>query len=403
MRRFVQRSVGMVTALAALSLPASAAIATPAGAAPGWTLDRVVVVMRHGVRPPTKAEALPEGLASAPWPAWDVGWGELSHHGEQAVALLGTFDRASYGGLLGSGCPAVRAVADSDQRTVRTAEVYVAALLPGCTVSVDHKATGETDPRFSSAGETSSLSSDQALAAANAALPRGGTAQLDHDLSPDWTSIDRILGCRAPACIAAHPTSLSTTGGKVKLGGALALGGSFSETLALEYADAQPMTDVGWGRVTRDEITRLLALHSWEFAVKARPPLIARAGAAALLDQVATALSAPDAPVFSVFVGHDTNMALIGGALGLHWHAPQFAVDDPPPGGALIFERWRSASGRYRLVLRFRSQSLEEMRTLAPLTPEALQPVIFAPCDDGIGCDAPGLRQALSSVEASRR
>ncbi|WP_019832685.1 histidine-type phosphatase [Sphingomonas sp. PR090111-T3T-6A] len=382
---------------AVLATSAAASSATSATPASGWRIDRVVVVMRHGIRPPTKAEPLPAGLAPAPWPAWDVGWGELSHHGEQAVTMLGAFDRATYADVLGSGCPAIRAVADTDQRTVRTAEVYVAALLPGCKTSVDHKAAGERDPRFSPFDGTSPLTNAETAAAANAALPQGGASQLDRDLADDWAAIDHILDCHASPCITAKPTAVSANGGRVKLSGALATGGSFSETLALEYADGQPLAQVGWGRATRGTITHLLELHSWEFAVTARPPAIARAGSSALLREVASALSAPDAPAYSLFVGHDTNLALIGGALGLHWQAVQFATDDPPPGGALIFERWTDGSGRYRLAVRFRSQSLDEMRDLTPLSPAAVQTLRVAGCTESAGCDASGLRSALQS------
>ena len=383
----------VVGALTTLSV--SLAAAPPARAA-GWQLDRVVVVMRHGVRPPTKAQPLPAGLAPAPWPTWDVGWGELSHHGERAVAMLGTFDRANYAALLGSGCPPIRAVSDIDQRTVRTAEVYIATLLPGCRVSVDHGAAGTTDVRFSPFDGASASTDVGDLAAAQAAFPPGGGRQLDRDLAGDWAAIDRILDCNAAACIAAQPTSLSMVRGKVRLDGALALGASFSETLALEYADGQPLAQVGWGRATRDEITHLLELHTEEFAVTARPLAIARQGAAALLGEIATALSDPNTPRFTLFVGHDANLAFIGGALGLHWRGRQFAPDDPPPGGALIFERWHSGDGRYRLVVRFRSQSLDEMRNLTPPGPDAVQKLDFARCDGDPGCGADGLREALS-------
>lgn len=386
----------MLRAVVPLALLA-ALFAGPAPArADSWKLDRVVVVMRHGVRPPTKAQPLPEGLAPGPWPTWDVGWGELTHHGERAIALLGAFDRASYAELLGRSCPVIRAVADTDQRTVRTAEVYVSALLPGCAVDVEHKKGGEVDPRFSPFDKTSPLSDDNVLAAARAALPNDGTMGLDHDLARDWATIDRILDCHAAACIAARPTSLAAHGGKVKLDGALALGGSLSETLALEYADGHPLAHVGWGRATRDQITQLLELHALEFAVTARPPVIARAGASPFLSEVATALSARNAPAFSLFVGHDANLALIGGALGLHWQGAQFAVDDPPPGGALIFERWRNSAGRYRLKIRFRSQSLDEMRNLTPPGQAAVQSLVYARCDNDSGCDAAGLRDALT-------
>jgi 4-phytase / acid phosphatase len=395
MGRFLKTSRVALVALMALPVPTGPAFA--ADAAPGWTLDRVVVVMRHGVRPPTKAEPLPAGMAPGPWPTWDVNWGELSHHGEKAVALLGAFDRASYAALLGSGCPAIHAVADTDQRTVRTAQVYVAALLPGCAVTVEHKGASESDPLFQPFESGSTLlSSERTLAAARGVLPQGGVSALDKALAPQWKAIDGILQCRAAACIAARPTTLGASEGKVKLAGALGLGGSFSETLALEYADGKPMSEVGWGRTSREQITNLLALHAQEFAVTARPAAIARAGSAKLLGEVARALVAPQAPAFSLFVGHDGNLALIGGALGLHWHAPQFAPDDPPPGGALIFERWRNAAGRYRLTLRFRAQSLDEMRYLTPLEAQSVQALPFAACQ-GEGCDAEGLSKALAT------
>jgi 4-phytase / acid phosphatase len=363
-----------------------------------WHLDRVAVVMRHGVRPPTKAEPLPPGMAPAPWPAWGVGWGELTAHGTRAVALLARFDRRHYAALIGPGCPAtgtVRAIADSDQRTIATAEAYVAAMFPRCGVAVAHQPQGASDPMWSPGeGGTPLLPPGDAKAAAETMLPAGGTAALDAALAPQWRAIDRILACHDTACsIAARPTTVDeNANGRVRLGGALATGGSFSETLALEYAEGKPLAQVGWGRVTRQDITRLLELHSAEFAVSARGPAVARAGAATLLGAIATALTAADGPAFSLYVGHDTNLALIGGALGLHWHAPQFAPDDPPPGGALIFERWSNGAGRYRLVVRFRSQSLDAMRTLAAPGPGAIQTVPFDGCTN---CDPQGLRAAL--------
>jgi 4-phytase/acid phosphatase len=246
------------------------------------------------------------------------------------------------------------------------------------------------------------MSSDAMLTAERAALPPGGTAQLDRELAGDWAAIDRILDCHVTACIAARPTSLSDVDGTVKLKGALAQGGSFSETLALEYADGQPSDQIGWGRATRAEITRLLDLHARAYTLTARPPAIARAGAGALLGEVAAALSAPDAPALSLFVGHDTNLALIGGALALHWHGAQFAPDDPPPGGALIFERWHNASGRYRLEVRFRSQSLDEMRNLTPPGANAVQSLASADCG-GAGCDGAQLQAAVAPGTAALR
>jgi 4-phytase/acid phosphatase len=60
----------------------------PPAAAP-LVVDRVVVVMRHGVRPPTCHACR---CHAEPWPAWPVAPGWLTPHGALAVARLGTAD-----------------------------------------------------------------------------------------------------------------------------------------------------------------------------------------------------------------------------------------------------------------------------------------------------------------------
>src|SRR3546814_18407189 len=59
-----------------------------------YTIERVTFVMRHGIRPPTKAPAIPEGYAADPWPEWPVVIGLLPRRGAQGVGLLGAADGA---------------------------------------------------------------------------------------------------------------------------------------------------------------------------------------------------------------------------------------------------------------------------------------------------------------------
>ena len=53
-------------------------------------------------------------------------------------------------------------------------------------------------------------------------------------------------------------------------------------------------------------------------------------------------LPSPDDRLF-ILVGHDTNLANIAGALDLNWLIDG-RRDDTPPGGALVFELWKSRS-----------------------------------------------------------
>ncbi len=71
-----------------------------------------------------------------------------------------------------------------------------------------------------------------------------------------------------------------------------------------------------------------------------------------------------------VLAGHDTNIENISGALDLSWLIDG-RRDDTPPGGALVFEVWKSrSSGEYSVRTYYRSQTLDQMRNAAPLSLE---------------------------------
>src|SRR5512135_1768890 len=97
-------------ATAALVALGAAATLQAAGAP---RLERVVVVMRHGVRPPTQSNAELAKYAAEPWPAWPVGPGELTPHGGETVRLMARSLARAYraDGLLPRGCPTAGAVA----------------------------------------------------------------------------------------------------------------------------------------------------------------------------------------------------------------------------------------------------------------------------------------------------
>ena len=119
----LKRPLGWALALALAFAPWPSR-AADSDAAQGLKLERVVMLMRHGIRPPTKATVTPPGIAAEPWPSWDAPYGHLTAHGAQAIRLLGQFDReslAARGLLPRTGCPRAVAVwSDTDQRTIAT-------------------------------------------------------------------------------------------------------------------------------------------------------------------------------------------------------------------------------------------------------------------------------------------
>ncbi|WP_420137521.1 histidine-type phosphatase [Sphingomonas sp.] len=371
LRTLVQRALGATLLLAA---------ASAAQAERGLTLERVIVVMRHGVRPPTKAPAMPAGIAADPWPQWQVAPGYLTAHGARAVVLMGRADRGwmSRKGLIPhKGCPAnIRLTSDSDQRTIATGDAYLQGLAPGCAIVNHHRPQGEDDPLFRAAGENGApFDPARANAAVTQALGAGGTPVVEAGQRANLTRLDRILcGGQSSGCgVSREPTRIvpASATRRPKLEGALDRASTAAQILLLEYADGKSMDQVGWGRATAADITALSAFHSLEFQLLARPPYLAAANAAPLARTIADALrdTAPAAPRIVALIGHDTNVASLGGMLGLHWHVPGFAADDPSPGGAIMLEVLRARGGRRYVRVSYRSQSLEQIRTLSPRPP----------------------------------
>lgn len=388
-------------------------LATPAlaGARPTDPLvvDRVVMLMRHGVRPPTKAPAMPPQVTPERWPDWPTQPGWLTPHGALAVSRLGPVDARAwrgYGLLPAKGCPtaaAMRIVADSDQRTIETAKAWVATLAPGCRIAIDHRPQDESDPRFNAIESgKAALDPAKADAAVLAEVGPGGFAALDARYAPLLARIDTIL-CGSPRAgcgVSGTPSGLAPARAdkRPKLTGAIDRASTATQILLLEAAEGKPMAEIGWGRATLADVTALGEFHALEFRLVGRPRAVAAANFAGLAEIVRDGL-AKRGPRVTMIAGHDTNIANLGGLFDVHWQAPGFAADDPVPGGALILERLHDRAGKRYVRLRYRAQSLVQLRSAAPLA--AGQPydrILPVP-----GCNARGVAGLCTLEEALAR
>ena len=175
----------LISACASSTAPMSVAGAAVSTVDNDLHVERVVMLMRHGVRPPTKARIGPDGVADQPWPVWSVDFGELTHHGYAAVRLLGQWDRqwlAANDLLPAEGCPAAGEVvvaASAKSRTQDTARALIEGLAPGCGLAPSFPASAEEDVEFHpiDVGATT-LDPDLAYAAVQALAPQGGMEAL---------------------------------------------------------------------------------------------------------------------------------------------------------------------------------------------------------------------------------
>ena len=365
----------MNRAILATLLLASAAQPAPPAAAP--KLERVVMLMRHGIRPPTKAQPVPPAYSAEKWPSWPVDFGLLTPRGAAGVKLLGEADRSFLAGrgLFAPGCPPPGTVvlkASGKPRAIKTAESWAAGFLPGCDApAVVHPGEDDPDPIFHGFDDNpAGFDGQRAYREAAAMEPAGGIAAEGRRYAAELALLARVLACAAPACplLTQESKLVANAHDRPDLEGPADVGSTASQTLLLEYLEGMPMKDVGWGRVTRPEIERLLRFHPLKFKYSNRPDYIARAAATPLADEIVRALTAPDGAKLTLLAGHDTNIADVAGFFRLHWAVPSYPADDVPPGSALGFELVKGDAGRRYVRVFYRAQTMDQLREQRPLT-----------------------------------
>jgi 4-phytase / acid phosphatase len=347
------------------------------------TVERTVMLMRHGVRPSTKFPATPVGTTREPWPAWSTAAGDLTPHGAEAIRRLGAYDRSLFveqGLLPATGCaPAgtISAWASGASRAIKTGKAFLGTLQPGCPATLDHPADEDADETFHPADASLVMDGDKALASALRTAPAGGLASEAVRNADAFAVLERVTGCcpgkacrtTAHACTAETRQSklVATPGDKPDLKGAMSFASTAGQTILLQYLEGMPMARVGWGRASKADIRTMLRFHPIKFRYETRPPYVSERLAAPVARRMLDAVQGKSGKLTLLF-GHDTNLAALGGFYGLHWTMADYPADDIAPGGALGFEVLRDRAGG-RFVRAFvQSQTMDQVRNLSALT-----------------------------------
>jgi 4-phytase/acid phosphatase len=392
----------LIAALCALAGPACA----------DAHLERVVMVLRHGNRPPTQSNDTLAKYADQPWPAWSAATGELTPHGGAGVFLVGRTVAGAYrrGGLLpADGCAGPGQVSvwadNADERTRDSGRDFAAALQPGCGAEARWSAATTRDPIFNGAGQPSCAVDADKTREAVAAVT--GDPQVSAPLDRPLARLQAIL---APnACSGGAGTCFAQTAPSPGARGAPALfpnTAALAEDLMLEYVDNMPMSQVGWGRASRDDILAVMAIHEHAFALIRDNSYLADRRGAPMARIVLAALagqpvgggprSGPDTKLLAL-AGHDTNLAWMAAVFGLAWTFPD-NPDFTAPSTTLAFELWSDRGKAYvRPVVYY--ESLDQLRSLWPDRAESM-PLTFKGCAGGPmgSCPLDELRQRVLSA-----
>jgi 4-phytase/acid phosphatase len=411
------------------------AAATPVGAVAQTDdrLTKLVIVSRHGVRTPLPASSELALWAAQPWPGWREGRGDLTAHGKLLATLMGRYYRAylsSQDLLDRDGCPtpeSVHVYADVAERTKMTALGLIEGFAPGC--KLDYRSqNGVVDPLFHPLeGEVCKL---DALAAQTAVLARvnGNFTDIVNRQRAQFAALQSTMNGPNPALCAASglapgckladiPTALVTApdGKSVRLAGALSIASTATEIFLLEYANAKPMAEVAWGRADVSKIGAMLALHDAEFDLTERTPYLARRSGSSLLARVAAVITGQTVGGVSAepteraakvvaYVGHDTNLANLGGMLDASWALPGWLVNETPPAGAMLFELREARDRQQRIYVSYISQTADQMRSASRLTldgPPVRAPIRIPACstnERGYPCPLGDFVKAVSAA-----
>ena len=388
------------------ALPSKAA-AQEAAQPPG-TLLKFVILSRHGVRSPIPKKSELESWTKLTWPTWSCPTkddpkrecqpGELTPRGAQLAGQMGKYYGKYLSSLFpGDQCPEAGDVffwADVDERTKDTG----LALLRGFRASCDptkyfHTLVPQDRIFRADLPDTGGRCQFDPARAEREILARAGgslshvvtSLQRELDIAQHWLQCCRESLCQTAwtktcrwspppqnACtLTSHlPSCVVATSTKAQTGGSLRVGSTFAEILLLEYANF-PDKDPGWG-IPRADMISAFRVHTTVFDLEQRTPYVATLQGSLLLKKILLALkneddsregTAPAGAKFVAYVGHDTNIANLGGMLDLIWHQPpDYQPNQMPPAGALTFEVRETSTGIPNLYVAYVAQSLDTLR-----------------------------------------
>lgn len=378
---------------------------TPAAASGdgGERVLRRIILIRHGIRSPTKAPADLAKFAAEPWPAWPVAPGQLTPHGIDTLRSLG---RRMAKDLTAAGLPAnactdgVSVIADSTPRNRASAGALLEGFSPACTATYRAFPPGQDDPLFRGTG----AGDDEDKAGIDA-------ASVDNATRATLAELQRVLlGCQDEACLA----DATTRGKQVLLDGdvarSLKTAGSLAENIMLAYVQGMPAQAFGWDRVDAAGMARIIGLHNASFRLAHATPQASRGRGGNMLAHITATLSSAAGETTAaeplagaktrvlILIGHDTDLAAQAGLLGLGWHDATHA-DDFPPGGALIYDLVQTHAGK-AVRVSIAMPTLEALRKgdMAPASAIVSAPLPQPACHGTTACPLPDFIHAATAA-----
>lgn len=360
----------------------------------GYTLEKVVILSRHNIRSPLSTnDSLLGRITPHTWFEWSSGTSELSLRGGVLETNMGHFFRKwlENEGLFPENYHPeegkVRFYANSRQRTIATAQYFLAGLLPTADLDVEyHMEFDKADPVFS---PQFTFISDSYKADAEAQI-REMFSDAITSLSDNYELLSDVIDIQeSEAWKDGSVTAFSTDDSEFILEinaepavkGSLKTATSISDALVLQYYEEPDPIAAAFGNdLSYEQWKEICEIKEVYGTVLFTAPLVSAHVANPLLKEIASEMDEEDR-VFTFLCGHDSNIMSVLAALKADDNSLTNTLETMAPIGVkLVFSKFANAEGEtfwsvdlvYQTTNQLRNMTLMDLRTHP-----AIIPVVF--------------------------
>ena len=386
----IMKKTLLLTALAAACVAAQAENTTLAPE--GYTLEKVTILSRHGIRAPLVGygSALAEATPHA-WTPWKTEGGHLTPRGGELETRLAHYMDEWFdavGLIKKDSCPTTDQLlvyANSLPRTIDTGKNFVKGAFPDCDITVHNlEEVGKMDNTFNPI--VRSPVDDAFVAKAEKSiddmLGEGGFAKLNERLAKNYQILETVLDYdHSATCekekqcdLEKMPNSLTFAQNKEPgTKGPLRNGTGAADSFILQYYEGYPANEVAWGKIeTPEQWQAIVDLKNIYTDVLFTAPVLAKEAASPLLAFIQNSFAdhgyqhplikdAQKAKV-TLLVGHDSNVASLLALLQTAPYQLPEQYEKTPISGKVLFEQWRDKDGKALLKIEYIYQTTPQLR-----------------------------------------
>lgn len=340
-----------------------------------YQLNKIIILSRHGIRTPllNTIEFLNQATPYT-WPKWDHPFGYLTTKGGCLEAYFGHyfsswFEKHNIKFTINS--PELFVYANSLQRTVATAQFFIAGAFAGQDITIQHKFPIERmDPIF-----------DPSLCEDSAEFKQNVLNDIDKadkeeaifkNLAPAFKLLSDILDYKHSHLYAKYQCELADIPAELyfkkdeepALLGPLAIGASATDAFLLQYYSAFPKKQIAWGKINSNEQwQQIINIRNQYVNLICQTKTLAKHASAQLINMIDN-LMQRDHNQVNLLVGHDSNIASLLSTLNFkHYQLPE-QFESTPIGGKVLLQRFRhKTTGQYFFKAEYVYQSFEQIHS----------------------------------------